>query len=101
MVNDDHQIVRQGLVALVNMPRPGMTVVAEAADGQRATELLPSASARYYAHGLAAANLKRRRGDYRDSPRTCTGAHYCAGRLTTATKISLSRVAGLAHKAAY
>ncbi|MEJ7616664.1 MAG: response regulator transcription factor [Pyrinomonadaceae bacterium] len=38
MVVDDHQIVRQGLVALINT-EPGMTVVAEAADGGRAVEL--------------------------------------------------------------
>lgn len=38
MVVDDHQIVRQGLVALINS-EPGMTVVAEAADGGQAVEL--------------------------------------------------------------
>ena len=38
MVVDDHPIVRQGLVALINT-EPGMTVVAEAADGARAGEL--------------------------------------------------------------
>lgn len=38
MVVDDHQIVRQGLVALINS-EPGMIVVAEAADGARAVEL--------------------------------------------------------------
>lgn len=38
LVVDDHQIVRQGLVALINS-EPGLKVVAEAADGQQAVEL--------------------------------------------------------------
>lgn len=38
MVVDDHHIVRQGLVALLNTV-PDMTVVAEASDGQEAMEL--------------------------------------------------------------
>src|SRR5262245_12694980 len=38
MVVDDHQIVRQGLVALLNT-EPGLTVVAEATNGQQAVEL--------------------------------------------------------------
>ena len=38
MIIDDHQIVRQGLVALLNT-EPGLTVVAEGADGQQAVEL--------------------------------------------------------------
>ena len=37
MVVDDHAIVRQGLVALLNTV-PDLTVVAEAADGQEAIE---------------------------------------------------------------
>jgi DNA-binding NarL/FixJ family response regulator len=38
MVVDDHNVVRQGLVALINTV-PAMTVVAEASDGRRAVEL--------------------------------------------------------------
>jgi len=38
MVIDDHQIVRQGLVALINT-EPDLTVVAEGANGQQAIEL--------------------------------------------------------------
>ena len=38
MVVDDHQIVRQGLVALINT-ETDLTVVAEGADGQQAVEL--------------------------------------------------------------
>lgn len=38
MVIDDHQIVRQGLVALINT-ESDLTVVAEGADGQQAVEL--------------------------------------------------------------
>jgi two-component system NarL family response regulator len=38
MIVDDHQIVRQGLVALINT-EPGLTVIAEGADGQQAVEL--------------------------------------------------------------
>lgn len=38
LVVDDHQIVRQGLVALINS-EPGLKVVAEAADGAQAVEL--------------------------------------------------------------
>lgn len=38
MVIDDHQIVRQGLSALINT-EAGFTVVAEGADGQQAVEL--------------------------------------------------------------
>lgn len=38
MVVDDHQIVRQGLVALLNT-EPGLSVVAEATNGQQAVEL--------------------------------------------------------------
>jgi DNA-binding NarL/FixJ family response regulator len=38
LVVDDHQIVRQGLVALINT-EPGLSVVAEAASGQQAIEL--------------------------------------------------------------
>ena len=38
MIVDDHQIVRQGLVALINT-ETDLTVVAEGADGQQAVEL--------------------------------------------------------------
>jgi two-component system NarL family response regulator len=38
MVVDDHQIVRQGLVALINT-EPDLTVIAEAANGRLAVEL--------------------------------------------------------------
>lgn len=38
MVIDDHQIVRQGLVALINTA-PGLSVVAEGADGRQAVDL--------------------------------------------------------------
>ncbi|MBL8203843.1 MAG: response regulator transcription factor [Blastocatellia bacterium] len=38
MIVDDHKIVRQGLVALINT-EPGLTVVAEGSDGQQAVEL--------------------------------------------------------------
>ncbi|HYE75043.1 MAG TPA: response regulator transcription factor [Blastocatellia bacterium] len=38
MVIDDHQIVRQGFVALINT-EPDLTVVAEGANGQQAVEL--------------------------------------------------------------
>jgi len=38
MVVDDHKIVRQGLVALINT-EPDLTVVAEGSDGQQAVEL--------------------------------------------------------------
>ena len=38
MVVDDHQVVRQGLVALINT-EPGLMTVAEASDGQQAVEL--------------------------------------------------------------
>jgi DNA-binding NarL/FixJ family response regulator len=38
LVADDHNVVRQGLVALINTV-PSMTVVGEASDGQRAIEL--------------------------------------------------------------
>lgn len=38
MIIDDHQIVRQGLVALINT-EPGLTVIAEGCDGQQAVEL--------------------------------------------------------------
>jgi DNA-binding NarL/FixJ family response regulator len=38
LVADDHFIVRMGLIALVNT-EPGMTIVAEAADGRQAVEL--------------------------------------------------------------
>lgn len=38
MVVDDHPIVRQGLVALINT-EPGMTVIAEASDGGQAVAL--------------------------------------------------------------
>lgn len=38
LVVDDHQIVRQGLVALINT-EPGLQVVAEAANGRQAIEL--------------------------------------------------------------
>ncbi|HEY0795014.1 MAG TPA: response regulator transcription factor [Acidisarcina sp.] len=38
LVVDDHNVVRQGLVALINTV-PSMTVVAEASDGHRAIEL--------------------------------------------------------------
>ena len=40
MVVEDHHVVRQGLVALINSV-PGMRVVAETADGQQALELFP------------------------------------------------------------
>ena len=38
MVVDDHQVVRQGLVALINT-EPGLMTVAEASDGQQAVEM--------------------------------------------------------------
>ena len=38
MVVDDHQIVRQGLVALINT-EPDLSVVAEAENGRQAVEL--------------------------------------------------------------
>jgi two-component system NarL family response regulator len=38
LIVDDHQVVRQGLVALINS-EPDLTVVAEGADGQQAIEL--------------------------------------------------------------
>lgn len=38
LIVDDHQIVRQGLVALINT-EPDLTVVAEGSDGQQAVEL--------------------------------------------------------------
>lgn len=38
MVVDDHQVVRQGLVALINT-EPGLMTVAETSDGQQAVEL--------------------------------------------------------------
>jgi DNA-binding NarL/FixJ family response regulator len=38
MVVDDHQVVRQGLVALINT-EPGLMAVAEASDGQQAVEM--------------------------------------------------------------
>lgn len=38
MIVDDHKIVRQGLVALINT-EPDLTVVAEGSDGQQAVEL--------------------------------------------------------------
>ena len=38
MVVDDHQVVRQGVVALINT-EPGLMAVAEASDGQQAVEM--------------------------------------------------------------
>ncbi|MDQ3256734.1 MAG: response regulator transcription factor [Acidobacteriota bacterium] len=38
MVVDDHPVVRQGLIAMINI-QPDMTVVAEAGDGRQAVEL--------------------------------------------------------------
>lgn len=38
MVVDDHPVVRQGLIAMINV-QPAMTIVAEAEDGRRAIEL--------------------------------------------------------------
>ena len=60
LVVDDHHVVRQGLVALLNI-MPSIEVVGEAEDGLEAIELYRSSASGHNVDGPAAPKTWRRR----------------------------------------
>ena len=75
MVVEDHHVVRQGLVALLNGV-PGMQVVAETADGGMALTLFRKHLPDVVLMDLRLPGIAWRRGDYPHTQPVSSGAHY-------------------------
>ena len=75
LIAEDHLIARVGVKTIINM-QPDMKVVAEAANGVQAVELLSQASSRRHADGRAHAGDERRGGHRRDSRRVAQSPHH-------------------------
>ena len=65
LLADDHNLVRQGLRALLEK-QADIEVVAEATDGQSALNLAKETISRYNCHGRVNAWFERYRGDSED-----------------------------------